>query len=104
MISSENLRRRGRQRCGLEQERQVQFLKRLNFEQYPRQFRLMFWGMMLSTLGTSMIWPFLMIYVSEKLSLPLAAVATLLTDQFDLCVDIILSGRSPGRPALDANG
>lgn len=57
----------------------MQFLNRLNFEQYPRQFRLMFWGMMLSTLGTSMIWPFLMIYVSEKLSLPLAAVATLLT-------------------------
>jgi MFS family permease len=39
----------------------------------------MFWGMMLSTLGSSMIWPFLMIYVSEKLDLPLAAVATLLT-------------------------
>ena len=35
--------------------------------------------MMLSTLGSSMIWPFLMIYVSEKLGLPLAAVATLLT-------------------------
>ena len=57
----------------------MQLLKRLNFEQYPRQYRLMFWGMMLSTLGSSMIWPFLMIYVSEKLSLPLAAVATLLT-------------------------
>lgn len=57
----------------------MQFLNKINFEQYPRQFRLMFWGMMLSTLGTSMIWPFLMIYVSEKLSLPLAAVATLLT-------------------------
>lgn len=57
----------------------MQFLRRLNFEQYPRQYRLMFWGMMLSTLGSSMIWPFLMIYVSEKLSLPLAAVATLLT-------------------------
>ncbi len=57
----------------------MQFLKRLNFEQYPRQYQLMFWGMMLSTLGSSMIWPFLMIYVSEKLDLPLAAVATLLT-------------------------
>lgn len=57
----------------------MQLLKRLNFERYPRQFRLMFWGMMLSTLGSSMIWPFLMIYVSEKLNQPLAAIASLLT-------------------------
>lgn len=31
------------------------------------------------TTGSSMIWPFLMIYVSEKLSLPLSTVASLLT-------------------------
>jgi len=47
--------------------------------QYPQQFWLMFSGMLLSTMGTSMIWPFLMIYVSEKLDRPLAAVASLLT-------------------------
>ncbi len=46
---------------------------------YPGQFWLMFFGMFLSTIGTSMIWPFLMIYVSEKLDQPLAAVAGLLT-------------------------
>ena len=46
---------------------------------YPGQFWLMFTGMLLSTVGTSMIWPFLMIYVSEKLDQPLAAVAGLLT-------------------------
>jgi MFS family permease len=39
----------------------------------------MFCGMFLSTIGTSMIWPFLMIYVSEKLSQSLTAVAFLLT-------------------------
>jgi MFS family permease len=39
----------------------------------------MFFGMFLSTIGTSMIWPFLMIYVSEKLDQTLAAVASLLT-------------------------
>ena len=39
----------------------------------------MFCGMFLSTIGTSMIWPFLMIYVSEKLDQPLTAVAFLLT-------------------------
>jgi len=46
---------------------------------YPRQFWLMFAGMILSTLGTTMIWPFLMIYVSEALALPLVAVASLMT-------------------------
>ena len=35
--------------------------------------------MFLSTIGTSMIWPFLMICVSEKLDQPLTAVAFLLT-------------------------
>jgi MFS family permease len=47
--------------------------------EYPRQFWLLFWGLLISTTGSSMIWPFLMIYVSEKLALPLAAVASLLT-------------------------
>jgi MFS family permease len=46
---------------------------------YPSQFWLMFTGMLLSTLGASMIWPFLMIYVSEQLGLPRAATASLLT-------------------------
>lgn len=46
---------------------------------FPRQFWLLFWGMLISTIGASMIWPFLMIYVSEKLSLPLTAVASLMT-------------------------
>lgn len=39
----------------------------------------MFWGLLLSTAGASMIWPFLMIYVSKRLALPLAQVATLMT-------------------------
>jgi MFS family permease len=46
---------------------------------YPRQFWLLFWGLLISTIGTSMIWPFLMIYVSERLSLPLTLVASLMT-------------------------
>lgn len=48
-------------------------------QEYPRQFWLMFWGMMISTIGASMIWPFLMIYVSQSLDLPLTAVASLIT-------------------------
>jgi MFS family permease len=47
--------------------------------EFPRQFWLLFWGMLISTIGSSMIWPFLMIYVSGKLKLPLTAVASLMT-------------------------
>jgi len=53
-------------------------LKRV-FHQYPRQFWLMFFGMLISTVGSSMIWPFLMIYLSESLDAPLTMAASLLT-------------------------
>jgi len=52
---------------------------RYELAQYPSQFWLMFAGLILSTLGMTMIWPFLMIYASESLSLPLGAVASLMT-------------------------
>jgi len=38
-----------------------------------------FVGNLVSTIGVSMIWPFMMIYASERLHLPLAAVAGLMT-------------------------
>ena len=47
--------------------------------QYPHQLRLMFFGMLISTIGSSMIWPFLMIYVRQRVNLPLAQVASLMT-------------------------
>jgi MFS family permease len=46
---------------------------------YPSQFWLMAVGLFISSAGASMIWPFLMIYVSEKLSLSLSTVSTLIT-------------------------
>lgn len=46
---------------------------------YPRQFWLLFWGMLISTIGSSMIWPFLMIYVSKQLDAPLTLAASLNT-------------------------
>lgn len=46
---------------------------------YPSQFWLLFAGMLVSTIGSSMIWPFLMIYVTEKLSLPLSVTTSLNT-------------------------
>ena len=52
---------------------------RTQFGKYPRQFWLMFAGMLISTTGSSMIWPFLLIYVSSKLDLPLTMLAGLMT-------------------------
>jgi MFS family permease len=49
------------------------------FNPYPSQFWLMVFGIFLSTAGASMIGPFLMIYASEKLGLPLSTVVTLMT-------------------------
>lgn len=46
---------------------------------YPRQFWLLFFGLMISTIGSSMIWPFQMIYASERLGLPLTAAAGLVS-------------------------
>jgi len=46
---------------------------------YPRQYWLMITGIVISTAGGSMIWPFLVIYASGKLNLPLSTVATLIS-------------------------
>lgn len=52
---------------------------RLFNTEFPAQYWLMFFGMLISTIGSSMIWPFLMIYASERLDLPMTALASLLT-------------------------
>jgi MFS family permease len=49
------------------------------FRDYPGQFWLMFIGMLISTIGASMIWPFLMLYVSKRLNAPMTVAAGLLT-------------------------
>lgn len=56
-------------------------LERMGFRSgiYPRQFWVLFFGMMISTVGMSMIWPFLTVYASETLKLPLAATGGLFT-------------------------
>ncbi len=57
----------------------MQKLFRINVAEYPRQFWLLFWGMLISFAGVSMIWPYLMIYVSARLNLPMTATASLMT-------------------------
>ncbi|MGB9674023.1 MAG: MDR family MFS transporter, partial [Anaerolineales bacterium] len=54
-------------------------MRRLFQYHFPAQFWLMFVGMLFSTIGSSMIWPFLMIYVSKRLNQPLSVNASLLT-------------------------
>jgi MFS family permease len=49
------------------------------YNEYPRQYWLMITGIVLATAGGSMIWPFLLIYTSGKLDLPLSTVATLIS-------------------------
>lgn len=49
------------------------------YNEYPRQYWLMIVGVVISTAGGSMIWPFLLIYASGKLNLPLSTVATLIS-------------------------
>jgi MFS family permease len=49
------------------------------YHEYPRQYWLMITGIVLSTAGASMIWPFLIIYASGKLDMPLAKVAALIS-------------------------
>src|SRR5215211_3094341 len=49
------------------------------YNQYPRQYWLMITGIFLATAGGSMIWPFLLIYASGKLNMPLSTVATLIS-------------------------
>jgi len=77
-------------------------LKRLtaDFRDYPRQFWLMFAGMIVATIGTAMIWPFLMIFASESLSLPLMTVASLMTiNSASALISSILAG-----PVVDRLG
>jgi MFS family permease len=52
---------------------------KLLYHEYPRQYWLMITGVVISTAGGSMIWPFLLIYASGKLDLPLSTVATLIS-------------------------
>jgi MFS family permease len=49
------------------------------YNEYPRQYWLMIAGIVLATAGGSMIWPFLLIYASGKLALPLSTVAALIS-------------------------
>ncbi|MBN2047654.1 MAG: MFS transporter [Anaerolineaceae bacterium] len=52
---------------------------RINGETYPLEFGVLLGGMLVSSMGSSFIWPILTIYLAEKLGVALAAVAGLMT-------------------------
>lgn len=70
------------------------------YQEYPFQFWLLFVGMLISTSGASMIWPFLMIYASHRLEMPLTVVASLLS--LNALVGLITSFL--GGPLIDRFG
>lgn len=49
------------------------------YNEYPRQFWLVAFGVLLSSAGSSLIWPFQLIYISKTLTLPISSVATLIS-------------------------
>lgn len=57
----------------------INFNPRRMLQKYPPQFWLLFFGMLVGTIGTSMVWPFLTIYIRQTLDVPLTTVAGLIT-------------------------
>lgn len=58
-------------------------------QNFPRQFLYLIAGMLVSTMGVSIIWPFLTIYLRQRLGVPLSTVTALLT--LDSMMSIISS-------------
>jgi MFS family permease len=52
---------------------------RNTYNRFPGQFWLILVGMLLAETGSSLIWPFLTIYIRSTLGIPLAVVASLMT-------------------------
>jgi len=52
---------------------------RISFSNFPRQFWLLMAGSLISSTGSSMVWPFLSIYLRSRLNVSLTTVASLLT-------------------------
>ncbi|MCK7480729.1 MAG: hypothetical protein M0C28_28560 [Candidatus Moduliflexus flocculans] len=66
------------------------------YNEYPRQFWLMITGVVIATAGGSMIWPFMLIYASGKLNLPLSTVAALISINAGTgLVSSLVAGSSP---------
>lgn len=52
---------------------------RAALEGYPRQFWVLFWGMLVNAAGVTLVWPFMTIYLRERLEVPLTTVTLVMT-------------------------
>lgn len=67
---------------------------------YPQQFWIIFWGQMISVVGTSLTWPFMTIYLHENFGLPLTTVTFLISlESVMTVISNILAG-----PYMDRHG
>jgi MFS family permease len=55
------------------------------YQTFPRQYWILLAGILISRIGMGMIWPFLTVYLRQKLDLPLSTITSLLT------IDTIMS-------------
>ncbi len=63
------------------------------YHSYPRQYWILLGGMFLSKAGTSFIWPYLTLYLTEKLQQPLSTVTlVLLIDSLTSILSTFLAG------------
>ena len=46
---------------------------------YPRQYWVLFWGLLINSIGGGLWWPFLTIYMRERLAVPLTTITLLFT-------------------------
>ena len=54
-------------------------MARMTQQEFPTKFWLMLAGVLISSLGMTLVWPFLLIYASKTLALPMASVTSLMT-------------------------
>ena len=73
---------------------------KLLFLRYPKQFWLLVAGTLVNSLGVSLVWPFLTIYLRAKLDLPLSTITTLITmDAMMVLLSSLIAG-----PIIDTFG
>lgn len=73
---------------------------RATFAAYPRTFWVLFWGLLINSIGGSMVWPFLTIFMRQRLAVPLTVVTLL----FSLNSIMGLLALSVIGPAVDRFG
>jgi len=70
------------------------------YKQYPKQYWLLVLGTLVNSLGVSLVWPFLTIYLRAKLGLPLTTITSLIS----LDASMVLLSSFIAGPIIDSFG